>query len=485
MWFNTLDFAVFFIVVWTLYWLLPLRAQNVMLLVASYFFYGYWDWRFLSLIAISTMVDYIAGLKIGRAATEGGPGSARRKKAWLIASICTNLGLLGFFKYFDFFVDSLSAVAASFGLDPGRLHLGIVLPVGISFYTFQTMSYTLDIYRGKMKPTRRLVEFALFVAFFPQLVAGPIERAKALLPQMLRKRRFDFYQFVDGLHLIFWGLFKKIFVADNLAPFVDRVFGGSLEQYAAIDPSGFAVILGAYAFALQIYCDFSGYSDIARGCAKCMGFELRLNFNHPFASKNPSEFWQRWHISLSTWVRDYLYISMGGSRRGTVRTYLNLGVAMVLVGLWHGAQWGRVLWGAHQAVLLILHRMLEPLLAKLSWARGRLLDGLWRLAKMIFMFQLFCMGLIIFRALSVGQALDMFWRICVWKGAADWSLTLPLLGYAGPLLIFEVIQVILERDDLHRLERVPAWAKSAACAMVFYLLAFYGATAQSFFYFQF
>jgi len=323
------------------------------------------------------------------------------------------------------------------------------------------------------------------VAFFPQLVAGPIERASALLPQMLRKRRFDFYQFQDGLHLIFWGLFKKVFVADNLARFVNGIFGPKAAEYVSIDPSGFAVICGICAFAFQIYCDFSGYSDIARGCAKCLGFELRLNFNHPYVAINPRDFWRRWHISLSTWLRDYLYIPLGGNRGGSAKTYRNLALTMLLGGLWHGAEWSYVAWGAYQGVLLMAHRLLEPILARLSWAKGRVLEGVWHLVKILFMFQLICVGWLFFRARSVGQALDMMRRVWTWQGTADWSLVLPLLGYAGPLLFFELLQSTLEQDELHRLEPVPAWIKCTGYAMVFYLLAFYGATAQTFIYFQF
>ncbi len=465
----------------TLYWLLPLRWQNVMLLAASYFFYGYWDYRFLSLIAISTMVDYVAGQKIHQAAEEGGPGAARRKKLWLIASMCTNLGLLGFFKYFNFFIGSLEDVLAGFDVDAKMLHLEIVLPVGISFYTFQTMSYTIDIYRGLMKPTRRLVEFALFVAFFPQLVAGPIERATALLPQILKKRRFDSRRFLDGVHLIFWGLFKKMFVADNLARVVDEVFT------VGADPTGFAVICGVWAFAFQIYCDFSGYSDIARGCAKCMGIELRLNFNHPYVAVDPRDFWARWHMSLSTWLRDYLYIPLGGNRRGKVNTYRNLSITMLLGGLWHGAAWNFVLWGAYHGAVLIVHRLLQPIFQRMSFPLGRVLGAAWHLAKVMFMFQVVCLGWLFFRARDHSTS-DMFAMmrdaLCL-RGPVDFALLLPLLRFAGPLLIIEIIQHVTARDDLHRVRSVPAWIKCLAYGVFFYLFAFYGASAQSFIYFQF
>ena len=481
MWFNSFDFAVFFVVVLGAYWAFQrwrhgLRAQNLMLLAASYFFYGYWDYRFLSLIAISTIVDYVAGLRIQRAADEGGETAHRRMRLWLVASMCTNLGLLGFFKYFNFFVGSFES---AFGVDAGALHLNIVLPVGISFYTFQTMSYTIDIYRGLMKPTRRFVDFALFVAFFPQLVAGPIERATALLPQILERRRFSRPQFGQGLHLIFWGLFKKVFVADNLARIVDQVFveGG--------DPTSFAILCGVYAFAFQIYCDFSGYSDIARGCAKCMGIELRLNFNCPYVATNPRDFWGRWHMSLSTWLRDYLYIPLGGNRHGTARLYRNLALTMVLGGLWHGAKWTFVLWGIYHGTVLIIHRLLEPTLKGIRVLQGGVPGLAWHVVRVVFMFHIVCVSWLLFRATGLGQLYIMTGNFLGLTGPADLALLLPLLKFIGPLILVEVIQTALERRGADGLARVSVWIKCPAYAVLFYLFAFYGGAAESFIYFQF
>ena len=302
--FNTLQFAIFFIIVYSLYLLFNHKWQNWMLLVASYIFYGAWDWRFLSLIFISTILDYICGLQIYKSRY------LKRKRLFLFFSVFGNLAILGFFKYFNFFATNLQELLKIFGFSIHPHFLHIILPIGISFYTFQTMSYTIDIYRGRMAPTKKFFDLALFVAFFPQLVAGPIERAKHLLPQILVPRKLSLDKFYEGCYLIFWGLFQKVFIADNLAKIVDPVFAGNSPY------NGIQVILALYAFAFQILCDFSGYSNIARGLGKCMGFDIMVNFNLPYFSTNPREFWRRWHISLSTWLRDYLYISLGGNRRG-------------------------------------------------------------------------------------------------------------------------------------------------------------------------
>ncbi|MDA1306433.1 MAG: MBOAT family protein, partial [Acidobacteria bacterium] len=314
-----------------------------MLLVASYVFYGAWDYRFLSLLGISTIIDYVVALRMADAA-------GRHRKAWLIVSLVTNLGLLGFFKYFNFFVDSGNALLIALGVDPMPMRLHIVLPVGISFYTFQTLSYTIDVYRGKLDPTRSLRDFALFVAYFPQLVAGPIERATHLLPQVLNPRRLSMPLLHQGLWLISWGLFKKMVIANNLAIVVDRTFA------AGSGATGAEYLIAIYAFAFQIYCDFSGYSDIARGLAALMGIDLMVNFNNPYAATNPREFWRRWHISLSTWLRDYLYVPLGGNRGALWQTYRALMLTMLLGGIWHGAQWTFVVWGLYHGVWLAVHR---------------------------------------------------------------------------------------------------------------------------------
>jgi len=393
--FNSLQFAVFFIIVYILYLSLNHRWQNRMLLVASYIFYGAWDWRFLSLIWISTILDYICGIKIHDT------GDIRRKKLFLFLSIFGNLSILGFFKYFDFFAANLQDLLGTFGITIQPHFLHIILPVGISFYTFQTMSYTIDIYRREMPPTRKFFDFALFVAFFPQLVAGPIERAKHLLPQILKPRKVTVNKFYDGSYLIFWGLFQKVFIADNLAKIVDPIFAAGAPY------NGASVLIGVYAFAFQILCDFAGYSNIARGLGKCMGFDIMINFNLPYFATNPREFWKRWHISLSTWLKDYLYIPLGGNRKGPLRTYRNLAITMLLGGLWHGAAWTFIIWGAYHGVLLIIHRAIKPFLQSIPTPKGVFAAKLWFVLRVILFFHVICLGWLIFRTQSLAQLSGM------------------------------------------------------------------------------
>src|SRR4051794_38574989 len=306
--FNTFHFAYFFAILFPLYWALPHRPQNYLLLAASYYFYACWDPKFLSLLIISTVMDYACGLAVDRIE------EPRRRKLFVALSMALNLGMLGYFKYYNFFAESLQAALARSGVDVPLSHLNVVLPIGISFYTFQSMSYVIDVYRRDIRPTRNIVQFAAFVSFFPHLVAGPIMRPTTLLPQVARPRKFDLRQFYQGCYLIFWGLVKKVVVADNLSLIVNDLFG----KWETID--GGLALIAIYAFAFQIYCDFSGYTDAARGIAKCLGFELALNFNLPYFATSPQDFWARWHISLSTWLRDYLYIPLGGNRGGVGST---------------------------------------------------------------------------------------------------------------------------------------------------------------------
>lgn len=344
--FNSFIFLIFLIVVIPLYYAVPARFRNWLLLISSYFFYGYWDYRFLSLIIISTLVDFYVGRAMGY--TE----DARRRRNLLWISMATNLGILGFFKYFGFFVQSFAPLAAIFGGNIDTLHLHIILPVGISFYTFQTMSYTLDIYRREVTPTNNLLNFAVFVAFFPQLVAGPIERARRLLPQVAARPKATREQFEKGVVLIVMGLFIKVMIGDTAGRFVDSMFA---------NPALFKspeLLSALVLFSIQIYADFSGYSHIARGTAKLMGFELMKNFETPYLAQNITEFWRRWHISLSTWLKDYLYISLGGNRKGKKRMYVNLMLTMLLGGLWHGASWNFVIWGGLHGVYLAVHKMI-------------------------------------------------------------------------------------------------------------------------------
>ena len=387
--FNSLEFLVFLPVVLGLYYSLKLRAQNVMLVAASYFFYGWWDWRFCGLLAVSTVLDYACGLGIGAQ-----PG---RKKAWVTASVVVNLGILGFFKYFNFFIDSAGLLLARAGLEANLPVLRIILPVGISFYTFQTMAYTLDVYRGRLAPTRNFVDFALYVSYFPQLVAGPIERATNLLGQLARPRVVTREKIETGCFLILLGLFRKVAIADGVAPTVNAIFADPGSQTWA------ALVQGMWLFAIQIYGDFCGYSDIARGTSRLLGIELMENFNQPYLSRNITEFWRRWHISLSTWLRDYLYIPLGGNRRGVAMTYRNLMLTMLLGGLWHGARWTFVAWGAIHGVALAVHKYgLERREGAPIAAAGR-----WTLRDVgaaLATFHLVMLAWIFFRAASFGEA---------------------------------------------------------------------------------
>ena len=341
--FNSYEYGGFLITVFFLYWIIfkkSLKAQNTIILISSIVFYSFWDYRFLLLIFLSTIIDFFIGIQLNK--------RHKKRLLFLYLSCSINLGMLAFFKYFNFFIDSWIHLLQSIGYSvENNWTLNIILPVGISFYTFQTMSYTIDIYRGKIKPTNDLIAFASFVTFFPQLVAGPIERASSLLPQILNKRKFNIVQVSDGFRLILWGLFKKVVIADNLAPIVDAIFLDYTNY------SGGTLLLGAVYFSFQIYCDFSGYSDIAIGTSKLLGIELMSNFKFPYFSKNIVQFWRRWHISLSSWFRDYLYIPLGGSRKSQIKTISNVTIVFLVSGLWHGANWTFLFWGGYHALLYL------------------------------------------------------------------------------------------------------------------------------------
>ena len=349
--FNSFEFLIFLPIVFFIYWFVlgrKLHLQNIFLLIASYVFYGWWDWRFLSLIAMSTVVDYFVGIKIASLIND------KKRKYWLFVSVIFNLGLLAFFKYFNFFIDSWVDLLHSVGYEVKSVWtLKIVLPVGISFYTFQTMSYTIDIYRNKLQPTKDFIAFAAFVSFFPQLVAGPIERATNLVPQFLSERKFSAKNISYGFKLILWGFFMKLVVADRAGVYVDTVYG-NIENH-----EGLTFIMATIFFAFQIYGDFAGYSLIAIGTAKWFGFDLMTNFRRPYFSKSVSEFWNRWHISLSTWFRDYVYIPLGGNRVPRSRWLLNLFITFVVSGLWHGANWTFVIWGALNGIYLIAEVLIK------------------------------------------------------------------------------------------------------------------------------
>jgi alginate O-acetyltransferase complex protein AlgI len=386
--FHSLDFVVFFLVTTFVYWRLPHRAQNVLLLVVSYFFYGYVHPWFLALIALTTVADYWAARGMER--------WPDRKRLMLGLSLCVNLGLLGFFKYFGFFVDNIHAVLALVGLDLPRPALSVLLPVGISFYTFQELSYTIEVYRGTLRARRDFIDFAAFVCFYPQLVAGPIERASHLLPQMEARREFSWPAARSAFFLIVWGYVKKLVIADNVGVIANKVF--------ALQHPGFTVLwAGVFAFAIQIYADFSAYSDIARGAARWLGFDLMVNFNHPYLATGPVDFWRRWHISLSSWFRDYVYIPLGGSRHGRGRTLVNVFATFLVSGLWHGASWNYALWGAYHGALVVMARMMErktetgaPHAARKPGLAGGLSDALEPI-RVAGMFVLACVGWLIFR----------------------------------------------------------------------------------------
>lgn len=468
--FNSLVFWAFFAVVYGLYRALPHRGQNILLLTSSYFFYGWWDWRFLSLIFISTVIDYWAGLAIDGA----GPNERRRRMAMWV-SVATNLGILGFFKYFNFFADNLVVLLQTVGVTTPIRHLNIILPVGISFYTFQTMSYTLDIYRGQLRATRSFLNFATFVSFFPQLVAGPIERAAKLLPQIENPREISSANMESGTWLVFWGLFKKCVIADNLAVLVDGVFGSEAA-------TGATALLALYAFAFQIYCDFSGYSDIARGVSRWMGIELMLNFNNPYFAVNPKDFWARWHISLSSWLRDYLYISLGGNRRGGRRRYVNLVLTMVLGGLWHGAAWTFVVWGAFHGFLLVAYHALAAWFAPADGVKS----GRWIWPRRVFMFHLVCLGWLFFRSASLPQARHMLKLMATtfeWNVQAT-NLLVALVLFCLPLWLVQSLQVKSGRLAAPvELSLLPRVALYAILILMFVTLGNTGGGA--FIYFQF
>jgi alginate O-acetyltransferase complex protein AlgI len=388
--FNSFEFAIFLPVVFTIYWFIAkrsLKLQNLTILFASYIFYGWWDWRFLSLIIFSTVVDYVVGQRLKN--TE----HRMTRKFWLMLSITVNLGLLGVFKYYNFFLDSLYNAAPGLQAVMGFNTLSIILPVGISFYTFQTLSYTIDVYKQKLEPTKDFIAFAAYVAFFPQLVAGPIERATNLLPQFKKERVFNYTAATDGMRQILWGLFKKIVIADNSAVFANEIFANS-DTY-----SGSALLFGALFFAIQIYGDFSGYSDIAIGTARLFGINLMRNFAFPYFSRDIAEFWRRWHISLSTWFRDYLYIPLGGSRGGRGMQVRNIFIIFIVSGFWHGANWTFLAWGALHAMfflpLLLSNRNRKYLDIA---AKGKLLPSLKELFGMAITFGLVVISWIFFRA---------------------------------------------------------------------------------------
>ena len=480
--FNSIDFAIFLPIVFLLYWFVTnknLKLQNFLLVAASYVFYGWWDWRFLSLILFSTIVDYSIGLKLDTVKKQ------RNRNILLWISILVNLGLLGFFKYYNFFVDNFITAFSFFGKDIQYRSLDIILPVGISFYTFQTLSYTIDVYKRKLAPTKDFIAFAAFVSFFPQLVAGPIERATQFLPQFQRKRHFDYSQAIDGLRQILWGLFTKVVIADRCAEFANEAFNPSSNM------NGSSLALGAIFFAFQIYGDFSGYSDIAIGTAKLFNFNLMRNFNFPYFSRDVAEFWRRWHISLSTWFRDYVYIPLGGSRGNSWMKVRNTFLIFIISGFWHGANWTFIVWGALNAIYFL------PLLLTQNnrhhieiIAKGKLFPNLKEFILMILTFTLTVFSWIFFRANSVNDAFIYIGGIF-----SDTLLSNPEFTdmvrakYTLLILILFIFIEWMGREEQYAIARLGLkWKRPLRYALYYSIviaILFLGGREQEFIYFQF
>lgn len=491
--FNSISFLVFLPLVFILYWFIvkkSLRNQNVLILLASYVFYGFWDWRFLSLIIFSSFVDYFLGLKIDEATNK------KKKKLLLLSSLFINLGLLGFFKYYNFFVDSFVDLFELFGIALNRGTLVILLPVGISFYTFQTLSYSIDIYRGRLKPTKNILSFFAFVAFFPQLVAGPIERAVDLLPQFLKNRKFDNAFAISGLRLILWGLFKKVVIADNLSKYVDVIYAAPDDFY------GLSIIIGTIFFTFQLYCDFSGYSDIAIGVAKLFGFKLMTNFRTPLFSSNFKEFWTRWHISLSSWFRDYVYIPLGGNKVGKWKWSFNIFLTFLISGIWHGASWTFAIWGSLNGCYLIFGMITENTRNKINRLLGFTHFPIFLKASQVGLtFCLYAFSLMIFRAESVGDAITLIKHLPQHLGVQLSGFTsfvtpfqdlfsskLEFIYLILSFTIFITIDFIIRKDGIDSiLNKIPKFARLSIYYFLIGWLLFFGALGepQEFVYFQF
>lgn len=478
--FNSLNFLIFLPIVFLLYWFVfkPLKWQNLLVVVASYVFYGWWDWRFLILIAITSLCSYLSGILL-----EENEGNRKRQKRISAANIVLNLAILGVFKYYNFFTENISALCEGFGYKLDWVTLDIILPVGISFYTFQALSYTIDVYRGQIKATHNIVEFFAFISFFPQLVAGPIERATNLLPQFQKDRQFDYAKAVDGCRQMLWGFFKKMVVADTCAGCANTIWGSYTEQ------TGFVLWIGALFFTFQIYCDFSGYSDIAIGTARLFGINLKRNFNVPYFSRSIPEFWRRWHISLMTWFRDYIYFPLGGSRCAKWKVIRNTIIVFGVSGLWHGANWTFVAWGLYHAFLIALFILLGiNTKTKDVVASGEVLPSMKETFQMLVTFVLAVIGWVIFRAESIDQAIDYLQKMFS-------SSALQYSYFDGKrALLFIFLMLIIEwvqRDKEHALQfadnkffqfRTIRWA-------TYYLLivaiVFFAGGNQTFIYFQF
>ncbi|WP_396211726.1 MBOAT family O-acyltransferase [Flavobacterium sp.] len=474
--FNSFNFLLFLPIVFALYWILAKsssKSQNLLLLVSSYFFYACWDYRFLFLLMFSTFLDYFTGIKMHEAATQNG------KKFWFWLSIGINLGFLGIFKYYNFFISSFQELLEGFGFQANFWTISVILPVGISFYTFHGLSYVIDIYNDKIKPEKNIVDYSVFVSFFPLLVAGPIERATHLLPQIQRERHFDYYKAVDGLRQILWGLFMKVVVADNCATVVNEVF----EKQESLNAG--SLFVGAIFFAFQIYGDFSGYSNIALGTARLFGVELLRNFNYPYFSRDIAEFWRRWHISLSSWFKDYLYIPLGGSKGGIWMQVRNTIIIFVVSGFWHGANWTFIIWGALNALYILplvifkLNRNNTNIVAENS-----VLPTVKEIVQIGITFILTTIAWVFFRAETVTEAWLYVVKIFNYKAYGFPQVDLKPFIYIIILIFVEWIQ----RKKAHGLELSTikyTFIRWIIYLLVFVLILFFGASSDSFIYFQF
>ena len=481
--FNSIDFAVFFPLVFILYWVLHknLRIRNIFLLIVSYIFYGWWDWRFLFLIIFSSLLDYLLGKLIYKEIDK------TRKKLLLFISLFFNLGFLVYFKYFNFFIETFVDAFSLFGNRLNIETLNIILPVGISFYTFQTLSYTIDIYRGQLKPTKKGINFFAFVSFFPQLVAGPIERASHLLPQFDKVHKFNYNQIKSGLFLILYGLFKKMVIADRMALYVNEVYSNPADYNSLV------TIIATLFFAIQIYCDFSGYSDIAIGIARSMGFDLMTNFETPYFSKSITEFWRRWHISLSTWFRDYLFIPLGGSRKSEYRVYLNLFIVFVISGLWHGASINFVIWGALHGLIIVLEKYNKRHNLFSVVSRTTFFD----LIKRAYIFILVCFTWIFFRADTFSNSLVILKKVFSFK-INEFSMSIVNIGmdqydlYVSffVILLLFFIELCSQKFNLYEILQsrnfMVRWSLYIILILIIMVFGIYGDYDESqFIYFQF
>ena len=476
--FNSINFALFLPIVFILYWFATkgnLKLQNILLLISSYFFYACWDWRFLFLLIFSTLLDYISGIKIHEA------NNQKMKKFWILLSICINLGFLGIFKYYNFFASSFADGISLLGLKVNFGTLQVILPVGISFYTFHGLSYVFDLYNNKIKPERNFINYSVFVSFFPLLVAGPIERARHLLPQIIKKREFAYSQAVDGLRQILWGLFKKIVIADNCAQYANNVFNNSAEC------SGSTLVLGALFFSFQIYCDFSGYSDIALGTAHLFGIDLLRNFAFPYFSRDIAEFWRRWHISLSSWFKDYLYIPLGGSKGGMSMKVRNTFIIFLVSGFWHGANWTFIIWGLLNAIYIMPSIIFKTNRINIDIvAKGKYLPSVKEFLSIVLTFGLTVFAWIFFRANNVKHALSYISGIF-----SSSLLTIPHIN--GKLtIVFVIICFSIEwngREQQYAIAHLGLkWYKPIRWALYFSIILaifYFAGIGQQFIYFQF